>query len=330
MRISRILPLLLVILFFTFVSTNAQQPGKKGRKKKEKENQKDLISYYYGGIPIVHLPDEGGFKPLKRISLRPNDPFSGTADPKRAILNYDDLRRDDALYNERIWREIDTREKLNQSFRYVGEDPEADQQFISILVDAVRKGQVTAFSADNDLFTTVLDSLQFETLFKMGCDTVPVYSITDPTKIEYFGIMCKSMGPDDIVKFRIKENWVFDRSICRMVSRIIGICPLKTIYNIDGVTERGVVPLFWVYYPDLRPVLAQYDVYNYKNMGQSRMTSEELMENRMFSSRVTKSTLDNPRNLTLAQLYKDKITQLSEGEKILQKLMNYEEDLWSH
>ncbi len=328
MQAQRLFISLIVSCLLVYLPVHGQKPVKKGNKTKQTENTIDSTRYYYGTTPIVYMPGMGGFKPINRISLRPNDPFSGPANAKRAILNYDDLRRDDALYNERVWREIDTREKLNQSFRYVGEDPEADQQFISILVDAVRKRQISAFSSDNDLFTKELDSLQFEKLFKSGCDTVPVYSIPDPGKIDYYGVMCNSIGPDDIVKFRVKENWVFDRSICRMVSRIIGICPLKTIYHIDG-TERGTVPLFWVYYPDLRPILAQYDVYNYKNMGQSRMTWEELFENRMFSSRITKSTLDNPRNLTLAQLYKDKTSQLLEAEKIQQKLMSYEEDVWS-
>ncbi|MEJ7672626.1 MAG: hypothetical protein WKF59_07920 [Chitinophagaceae bacterium] len=51
--------------------------------------------------------------------------------------------------------------------------------------------------------------------------------------------------------------------------------------------------LFWVYYPDMRPIFANYEVYNPKNMG-ARMSWEELFESRFFYGRIIKSTMDNP------------------------------------
>jgi hypothetical protein len=57
-------------------------------------------------------------------------------------------------------------------------------------------------------------------------------------------------------------------------------------------------PIFWVYYPDLRPTFAKYEVYNGKNYG-ARMTWEELFESRMFSGRIIKSTIDNPMDIPI-------------------------------
>ena len=88
--------------------------------------------------------------------------------------------------------------------------------------------------------------------------------------------------------------------------------------------------MFWVYYPDLRPILAKYEVYNPKNMGMGRMTWEELFESRMFSSYITKSTLDNPSNANIRQIVKDPILTLLEGENIKDRIFNYEQDLWSY
>ena len=102
-----------------------------------------------------------------------------------------------------------------------------------------------------------------------------------------------SFDPKSVVKIRIKEEWVFDREASRMFVRILGIAPLKTLFLPNG-QERGTTAMFWVYYPDLRPMLAKYEVYNPKNMGMGRMTWEELFESRMFSSYIVKSTLDNP------------------------------------
>ena len=87
------------------------------------------------------------------------------------------------------------------------------------------------------------------------------------------------------------------------------------------VQERGQSVMFWVYYPDLRPTLANYEVYNPKNMGNSRMTWEELFESRMFSSYIVKSTLDNPFNRTVRQVIKDPILALLEGDNIKERFL---------
>jgi hypothetical protein len=110
--------------------------------------------------------------------------------------------------------------------------------------------------------------------------------------------------------------------------RILGIAPLKSIYNADG-SFRDVLPVFWVYYPDMRPMLAKYEAYNGKNYG-ARMSWEELFESRMFASRIIKSTIDNPGDLFIANYIKDPILQLLEGDDMKEKIFNYEQDLWSY
>ena len=113
-----------------------------------------------------------------------------------------------------------------------------------------------------------------------------------------------------------------------MHTRILGIAPLLTVRNDDG-SFRAVTPLFWVYYPDLRPVFARYEVYNGKNYG-ARMSWEELFESRMFASRIIKSTVNNPYDLYISSIVKDPILALLEGENVKDKIFNYEQDLWSY
>ncbi|HEX2630712.1 MAG TPA: hypothetical protein VHM26_16965, partial [Chitinophagaceae bacterium] len=94
--------------------------------------------------------------------------------------------------------------------------------------------------------------------------------------------------------------------------------------------ERGYTPMFWIYYPDLRPVLAKREVYNPRNMGVSRMTWEELFETRMFSSFIIKSTIDNAANKTIRATIRDPKLALLEGDNVKEKIFNYEQDLWSY
>jgi hypothetical protein len=60
-----------------------------------------------------------------------------------------------------------------------------------------------------------------------------------------------------VVKFRLKETGFLTENRAGMFfCRIIGIAPLKTILSVDKKTvKEGATPLFWVYYPDLRPML---------------------------------------------------------------------------
>jgi gliding motility associated protien GldN len=290
----------------------------------------------YGNVPIVVAPPAAGsISDTPRISRRIDAAVDKGVLRDRIPLAYEHLRWDDALYTERVWRELDLREKINLPFMYKAENDNGDQRFISIVLKAVMdgpdKGGVTAWDAQvDDRFTTPLDSAAIKGIIAGGKpDTVAVYRTDDPTRIDHYAVTQKSFNPEDVKKIRIKEDWVFDRESSRMFIRILGIAPLKSLYREDG-TEIAPTPMFWVYYPDLRPILAKSEVYNPKNMGMGRMTWEELFESRMFGSYIIKSTLDNPLDKQIRDYIKDPILRLLEGENIKERIFNYEQDLWSY
>lgn len=283
----------------------------------------------YGNIPIRVDSSGGGYNDsIIKKSLRPDAAFDKDFIMDRTPLPYENLRWDDALYAEKVWRELDLREKMNMTFRYRSEDDNGDQRFISILLKAVKSGDVVSFS--DDRFTTPMTTTEMGAVTAGGpADTVGVRDINDPNKIVEYVVTQSSFDPESVLKLRIKEEWVFDREASRLFVRILGIAPLKTLYFPNG-QERGSTPMFWVYYPDLRATLAKYEVYNPKNMGMGRMTWEELFESRMFSSYIIKSTLDNPSNRNIRNIIKDPILALLEGENIKERIFNYEQDLWSY
>lgn len=285
----------------------------------------------YGNLPIEVDSSATGNAAGGGKSMRPDNAF-GFRDSilnERTPLTYEFLRLDDALYAEKVWRELDLREKMNQTFLYKGQEDNGDQQFISILLKAVQDGKVTAF--EDERFTTPLSLDEVGKRASGGTnDTIPITDMNDMSKVVKLKVVKKAFNPEDIKKFRLKEEWIFDRESSRMVCRIIGIAPLKSEFVEGTRRELGSSVMFWVYYPDLRPTLARYEVYNSKNMGAQRMTWEELFEARMFSSYITKSTLDNPGNKTIRQMIKDPILALLEGDNIKERIFNYEQDLWSY
>ncbi len=272
------------------------------------------------------------FKPLK--SLRNDAAIERNLVKERTPLAYEHIREDDAWYRQRVWREIDIREKMNLPFRYAADEDNGNQRFIIILLNAIRSGEVSAFDPTvDDRFTTPLAMDKILSTIVGKSDTLDVPDFDkDPTGIK--GIMTKKIitrdfNPDQVEKFRIKEEWVFDKESSRMYARILGIAPLKTIVDESSGTVLGESPIFWVYYPDLRPILAKFEAYNGKNFG-ARMSWEELFESRFFSSYVTKSTIENPYNMTISGYIKDPILRLLEGDNIKNKIFNFEQDLWSY
>jgi len=279
---------------------------------------------------VVQAPVKDSL-PIKKVlpSLRPDEAVETSTLKDRTPLPYENLRADDALFRHKIWREIDTREKINLPFRYSADENNGNQRFISILFKAIQDSAVTVFDAIDDRFTTPLTIGDVSKRVAGDSVPVPIFdSLGTQTGVKY---MRNEVNLDSFYKFRIKEEVIFDKESSRLFWRILGIAPLKRVVTTQGV-DLGESELFWVYYPDMRPIFAKYDVYNGKNFG-ARMSWEELFESRMFYGRIIKSTIDNPYDLKIREMagLKDQpILQLLEGENIKEKIFNYEQDLWSY
>jgi gliding motility associated protien GldN len=267
--------------------------------------------------------------PKVKKSLRPDEAVETKDIRDRIPLAYEQIRVDDAVYRHKVWREIDTREKMNLPFRYKGDENNGNQRFVSILMKAIQDSAVTVFDPIDDRFTTPMTIAQVAQKISGG---VEVVDLIDSLGNKYgTKEVVREINLDSFYKFRIKEEVIFDKESSRLFWRILGIAPLKRIITSQGV-DLGESEMFWVYYPDMRPIFASYEVYNGKNFG-ARMSWEELFENRMFSGRIIKSTIDNPFDLPINQqgVFKDNgVFQLWEGERIKEKIFNYEQDLWSY
>ncbi len=270
--------------------------------------------------------------PIKKVlkSLRRDEGITGGDQIRDRIpLPYEDLRADDAVYRHKIWREIDTREKINLPFRYSADENNGNQRFISILLQAIQDSAVTVFSNVDDRFTTPMTVGEVAKV--IAGDPVPVPKYDSAGNFLGNVMMRNEINLDSIYKFHIKEEVIFDKESSRLFFRILGIAPVKRIITPQGL-DIGETEVFWVYYPDMRPIFAKYEVYNGKNFG-ARMSWEELFESRMFYGRIIKSTIDNPYDQYIKNykgLSENTILQLFEGENIKEKIFTYEQDLWSY
>jgi gliding motility associated protien GldN len=312
--------------------TSTKRSSSKTAKGKTKTKVKSSASVTDAVANVAPVAPVNDSLPIKRVlpSLRPDEAVETSNLRDRTPLPYENLRADDAIFRHKIWREIDTREKINLPFRYSADENNGNQRFISILFQALQDSSVTVFDPIDDRFTTPMT--RGDVVKKLSGEpiVVPVYDSLG--NISRYDTKSRDIVLDSFYKFRIKEEVIFDKESSRLFWRILGIAPVMNVYTAQTNQYVGTQELFWVYYPDMRPTFAKYEVYNGKNYS-GRMSWEELFESRMFYGRIVKSTIDNPYDKYIDQLggFKDNgILQLLEGENIKDKIFNYEQDLWSY
>jgi len=282
---------------------------------------------FMGGVAFAQNDPASNFSSYDGVTKdwKPSLVRDGVYDRVQHIntpLRPQEVRENDLMYKKRIWREIDIREKQNMAFRYPGDDYTGGGQFIEIILDAVSKGKIKAYSNMDDRFTTALTKEQIIDMLVGQPDTTWV---TNPeTQQETMVIKRREFNPDIVTKYRLKEEWYIDRNIGRMQRQIIGIAPFKDIYNDDG-SFRASQAVFWLYYPEITSMLAQYEVFNPDN-DVARMTWYEFFEGRYFASRVIK--VSNPFDYSFKEKGMGNLEALYEGQKATELLFNKEHDMW--
>lgn len=234
----------------------------------------------------------------------------------RKVLAYPPLREADILWEKRIWRLIDVREKMNKTFAY----PPAP--FFNILVKAASEGDLTAYDAENDAFEFPLDKKGLEEIL-YDIDTIEV---PDPETGELkYEVIRNEIFYEDVKRYRVKEVWFFDEQASALRVRILGIAPLIEVRGERG-DFRYEKPLFWVHYPSCREVLARHKVFIEGN--DAATTSwEDLFEMRYFASTIYKESNIHDNRI---QDYVQGLDALLEADKIKKEIFNYEHDLWTY
>lgn len=245
---------------------------------------------------------------------------------KTNILNarvspYASLRESDVMYSKRVWREIDLRDKVNLIFT----SPKS--KLITILTDAIQAGELTAYDAsftkddvNGDEFSVVLKAEEAMARF---ADSVLVPIFDKDGNQTGTVVKAGEFNPDSIVKFRIKEDWIFDKQRSVFEPRIVGIAPMVRISAAGQAFDEQ--PAFWIYFPEVRHLLVTKAVVNRSNDA-TGLSYDDIFMKRVFSSYIVKES--NPEDLRIKD-YAIGIERLYESERVKKALMDFEHDLWS-
>jgi hypothetical protein len=238
----------------------------------------------------------------------------------RKPIPYAPIREADVMWKRRITRYIDLREKMNLPLYFpIGNDVNGLRSLTNVLYKAVTEEvSLRVYSSATDDFSVELTPGDVKKITEKSFEkTVP--SSLDPS-VDSVITVTESFSPNRVKKLMIKEEWFFDKQRSVLDVRILGI---SLLYEQED-KDKGDQPIFWVYFPEARTLLAKYDVFNRQNPSERR-SFDDIFWKRQFSSYIVKE--ENVYDRSINE-YKKGMDALLESNKIKDEIIIFEHDLW--
>jgi len=253
-------------------------------------------------------------------------------------------RNADVMYYHTIWRTIDLREKMNHPLYFPQEVRGTWRSFAQVIFDALdvkhpekTEGVLPLYS---DEYCTLPMSRED---IRTSLVNLKRTELIDPETYEVIGEQEyeEEFTAKQILLYRVKEIWFFDKKRSLLEVRILQIEPLIE-YEKETDTgepqpgqeeEEGVGAIKakksvgHIMYDELRPYLAQQEVYNQKNNAQRLSLDDLLTWKREFSSYIyQEQNVYNDREIQ--DYIANARDQRLESDRITEKIRKFEHDLW--
>ena len=240
------------------------------------------------------------------------------------------IRESDIVWEDRIWRTIDLREKFNQLFYYPieREGSMGRKNLAYVLWDAVVNNEIPIY--EDDEFKIPIENEVFVERYTRA-DTIVLEIVDENEEYEYETILVpKEFNSEEIYQYRLKEAWFISKKTTEQEVRILGLTMVKDLFKErDGERDYiGTVELFWIPMQSrsVRNLLARHEAYFEDNIA-NLPSWLAIFKQRRFNSFITRET--NRFNRSIGS-YLTGIDAIMEAEDIENKLLDISIDMWEY
>jgi gliding motility associated protien GldN len=255
-------------------------------------------------------------------------------------IPYPVVREIDVMWERYIWREIDLREKRNLPLYFPTEPQGIYKSLGQLIIDAIDMN-----NPDNDDALPVYTDENCNVMYQRSDVKNLLVNIktgiqVDPESGEPVGeyTFDDPLTASEIMYYRLKEVWYFDKNKGELNVRILSIEPFFEVAR-DGTSSgddeneveqlKNRRRLGVIRYDELRPFLAQQPYFTPQNSALKITFDDVLTWKRYFASYIIAEG-NEFNNREIQDYMKNQRDQRIESDRISEMIRNYEAELWEY
>lgn len=237
----------------------------------------------------------------------------------------DNLTDADRQWMRVIYRELDLDNDKNAALYFPEDIVEDQENLFRIIMRLLANGQIKAYE-----YLDGREVFNEENQVNVG-EMLDRFSIMheeakgSTAKAPRYSIHPSDVPTNEVLSYYLIEQWEFDTRSNKTRTVVQAICPvLHRAGDFGGEAVR--YPMFWVKFNDIRPWLAQQQIFINDDNNLPTATYDDFFTLNMYEGDIYKTR--NLKNKSMAQLYPDPEQRKLAQDSIHARLTSFDKKLW--
>ncbi|MDE6238361.1 MAG: gliding motility protein GldN [Muribaculaceae bacterium] len=224
-----------------------------------------------------------------------------------------------------IYRQLDLNKDRNAPLYYPDGPVDGQENLFRIIMRLLANNQVAAYEYldGREVFTDQYKIKVRDMLDRFHIIYTDAKGSTE--RNPRFVIEESDVPANEVLSYYVIERWEYDTRSNRLRPHIEAICPvLHRSGDFGGEAVR--YPMFWIKFSDIRPWLAQQDIFTSDDNNLPTSNYDDFFNLTMYDGEIYKTR--NLKNKSMIQLYPDDDDRRRAQDSIQASLDNFDKRLW--